>query len=170
MVDFKKLLKKQREAQASRSPAPKPQKGRLPVARGNAPALLAGRGEKNLVPSVSELGDEIDGLADAAAEIAKINIKIAKLEEDKDTYKLIVEQLMSDYRDDQSWSVRSDDDSWIATRIVPKETKKLVPELLVVAGVTAKQLAKGYKTVPAKKPYVQVRTKGQKAKENEEHE
>lgn len=143
---------------------------RPPVLGKTAKPALAGRGGERLVASVSDYGEALSDLEDLAGELVEINRKKAELDDAASTIRYAIRMMMAEVKDDESWTVRSDDTSWVATYIVPKETKKLIPELLIQAGVTTKQLQKGYKTIPAKDPYVQVRTKGDKTGQNEEHE
>ncbi len=100
----------------------------------------------------------------------RINKQKAALEEEAKMYRNLIAKAMKRIKADESWTVRSEDDSWIATFIKPKPGKKLVPEKLLLAGVSKKQLEAGYKEVPAKDPYVMVRTKGEDTDSNEEHE
>lgn len=162
MVDFKKAL----AAAKNKKPVP----GRLPVAEKNAAPALAGRGGEKLVASVRDFGKRLDGLEDLAAELVEINRQKKELEDTADTIRGAIRDMMQEVKADESWTVRSEDTAWVATYVVCKDSKKLVPELLIMAGVTDKQLKKGYKVVPAKKPYVTVRTAGEKTRENEEHE
>lgn len=142
---------------------------RLPVHGKNSKPLLAGRSGERLVASVSDYKEALSDLPGLAAELLDLNRQKAALEATADTIRYAIRMLMAEVKDDESWTVRSDDTDWVATYIKPKDTKKLIPELLILAGVTDKQLKKGYKTIPAKEPYVQVRTKGE-GKNNEEHE
>lgn len=145
--------------------------GRLPVAPVKSPARLAGRGGEKAVVSIESFGKswaaEFKSHAD---ELVRINNEKAALELEAKVYRDAIAELMAEKKADESWTVRSENTDWIATYIVSKPGKKLVPELLIQAGVTDKQLQKGYKEIPAKKPYVQVRTKGDNTDINEEHE
>ena len=151
---------------AKKKPAP----SRPPVAPKNAPPALAGRGGESRVACVSDYGEALEDLSALAEELVAVNLRKAELDETAATLRDSIRELMEEVKSDESWTVRSEDTSWVATYIKPKETKKLIPELLIQAGVTTKQLEKGYKKIPAKNPYVQVRTKGEKTGSNEEHE
>ncbi len=149
-----------------------PKKGvasRLPVAR-SEPARLSGRGGEKTVAVWSDFGDDLEDLPELAMQLVEINKRKADLEIEAGTIRGAIKQLMGSVRSDESWTVRDEDTEWVATYIVPKPGKKLEPTLLLSAGVTKKQLERGYKVVPAKKPYVQVRTKGEETESNEEHE
>lgn len=164
-----------------KKPAPLPRgaapgkPGRLPVAPAKAaggPARLARRGDKNVVAAWNDkhFKGALDDLPAIADEVVEINKQIAALKVDAELRRKIIGDMMAEVKGDESWTVRSEDDAWIATYIKPKPGKKLEPTLLLQAGVTKQQLERGYKPVPAKKPYVQVRTKGEDTDSNEEHE
>lgn len=150
--------------------APGAKASRLPVAKSKAKAALAGRGGEKKVALWSDFGDALEDLPALAEEVVSLNKQIAELQASKDVIRGSVQALMEEVKADESWTVRDEGTEWVATYVKPKPGKKLVPELLIQAGVTDKQLAKGYKVVPAKNPFVQVRTKGEKVRDNEEHE
>ena len=151
-------------------PAAKGESARLPVAKDQPPRTgTVGRGNTKMVPTWDEFEDLAD-LPGLASELVRINKEKAALEEEAATYRKLIKGLMQDVNSKESWSVRDPGTDWIATYVVPKPGKKLVPELLIKAGVSTKQLAKGYKEIPAKDPYVQVRTRGEDVGSNEEHE
>lgn len=150
--------------------AEKGRPGRLPVAEKKAPARLAGRGGEKTVAVVSDFGEDLSDLPDLATALVRINKAKADLDLEADIYRRAIRDLMAGINAEESWTVRDEGTEWIATYIKPKPGRKLVPELLVQAGVTKKQLERGYKEVPAKNPYVQVRTKGEATESNEEHE
>lgn len=146
-----------------------PPPSRLPVAPAKPAQRLAGRGGEDRVALWSDYGEALEDLPGLAAEVLSINRQIKELEASKDALRKTMQELMEEVKSDESWTVRDEGTDWVATYIKPKPGKKLVPELLLQAGVRKEQLAKGYKVVPAKDPYVQVRTKGE-GKNNEEDE
>lgn len=151
-------------------PAAMGERARLPVAPKTPPVGTVGRGGTARVPVWSDFPEDLSDLPALASELVRINKEKAALEAEADTYRLAIRELMAGVNNKTSWSTRDEGTDWVATYVVPKPGKKLVPELLIKAGVSTKQLAKGYKEIPAKKPYVQVRTKGEDIGSNEEHE
>lgn len=142
-------------------------RGRLPVAPEKPRTAPPGRAG-SIVALYTEFDGELDDLPDLAAQLVCINQAKAALDLEAVTYRHAIRDLMETVKSDASWSVRDEGTDWIATYIKPKPGKKLVPELLIKAGVTTKQLEKGYKEIPAKDPYVQVRTKGEKVGDENE--
>lgn len=105
----------------------------------------------NEIDGLEDLKAEVDTLRDLGRRAAEIAAEIAG-------QKLIIQALMeANDLAATSYSVRVDPDGTGISYIKPtKGSRKYVTELLLLAGVTEKQLEKGSKPVPPKKPYVQL--------------
>lgn len=116
--------------------------------------------------------------ADVDAEVEELRdltLKMNKLKEEIEDQKLIIQTAMEavPVAGKASYSVRITEELGIAYIKATKPNKKLVRELLILAGVTEKQLKKGTQKGAPNKPYVQLilPTKAQlarKAKEERE--
>lgn len=148
--------------------APGQPASRLPVARSKAEPRAGGGAPRQGPVSFLSLGKAGKTIAKAALKLKEINSEKADLELQAVAQRTIIMDEMQKIKAEEGWTVRDEYTDWIATYVVPKESKKLVPELLVKAGVSTAQLAKGYKTVPAKKPYVSVRTANEDSETGEE--
>lgn len=107
-----------------------------------------------------ELADEIDSLNDAKTTLEE---QIARL-------KILEKQLMEATGNKSSFSVRIREDLGMMYIRPTKARETLVREMLIVAGVTEKQLKKGTKKGKIGEPYVQLLkpTKAQKEKKARE--
>lgn len=111
-----------------------------------------------LVESVEDENHHDWSLSDLYSELEKLSAEKAGIEAQADRLKKLASMLMSTApQAATSYSVRVSDDGSGLCYIKPtKERQQLVRELLVVAGVTLKQLKKGTKMLPPNPPYVQL--------------
>ena len=121
------------------------------------------------MPHFTEFEELVEGnLMSMAEDLAELNRKKAALDllinEHKSIIRAVVEQLPITRT--QSFSVRIDDSMYVSY-VRPKDRETLVPELLIQAGVTEKQLKKGTKKTPVE-PFVTVRVKKSKEEEGED--
>lgn len=111
-----------------------------------------------------ELSD-IDGEVEELRDLTELMDKVKAEIEDQ---KMVIQSLMEAVpgKGKASYSVRITEDLGISYIKAEKGRETLVKELLILAGVTEKQLKKGTKKSPPNKPYVQLLLPTKKQKED----
>lgn len=107
------------------------------------------------MPIVSDFND-LSGLAEAGDRLAVLIQQRNKILEEINDLNILTKALMESVKDDESWSVRSDDGDWSLSYVRPKPRETLVRELLIEQGVTLKQIQKATKVTPMT-PFVTLR-------------
>lgn len=140
-------------------------KAKIPIADSNDDESSKPRFQPKDLPYFGDFEElaEIDGEVE---ELRDLTLRAAKIKEQIEDQKAIIQDLMESVpiNGRASYSVRITEELGIAYIKATKPGEKLVRELLILAGVTEKQLKKGTKKTAPNKPYVQLLlpTKAQK--------
>jgi len=100
--------------------------------------------------------EEREDAAELADAINELNLAKKEIEERIAEKAALLNAIMSGYKDDESWSMASDE--WTVTYVKPQPRKTLVPERLIEQGVSFAIIDKATKLTPVS-PYVTVRAK-----------